>query len=145
MRIVFTDELKFEINRFDSKILFVKSVSNTILPNVNGVFIDSGFHKDNTPTPINQKVSYNKVTYRIVTNIIIFTMSFSISKLDISPIPATTKDPLSELMGSPFFTSFLLVENERFRENKVLTQLALLTRIHICMKELNRLIINVSV
>jgi len=60
---VFTDELKFEIKRLDSKFLFVKSVSITNLPNVNGVFIDSSFRKDSTLTQTNQKVSNYTATY----------------------------------------------------------------------------------
>ena len=44
---VFTDELKFEINRLVSTILFVKSVSKTNFPNVNGVFIYVGIIPNN--------------------------------------------------------------------------------------------------
>ena len=98
MRTVFTDELKFEIKRLDSEFLSVKSVSITNLPNVNGVFIDSSFRKDNTLTQTNQKVSNYMVTYKVETYLIILTMSFRILKLDVwlrrakgSPIPATKK------------------------------------------------------
>ena len=96
---VFTDELKFEINRLDSKSLFVKSVSITNLPNVNGVFIGSSFRKDNTLTLINQKVTYYMVSYKIVTYTIIFAMSFRISKLDVSPTPATKEKPSERQFG----------------------------------------------
>ncbi len=105
MRTVFTDEMKFEIKRLDSEFLSVKSVSITNLPNVNGVFIDSSFRKDTILTQTNQKVTNYMVTYMTETYLIILTMSFRISKLDISPVPATREDSSSELMGS-FFMSF---------------------------------------
>ena len=38
-----------------------------------------------------------------------------------NPPSATIEDPSSELMGSPFFMSFLSIENERFTEKRVLT------------------------
>ena len=92
MRTVFTDELKFEIKRLDSDFLSVKSGSITNLPNVNGVFIDSSFRKVNVLILTNQKVSNYKVTYKSETYLIILTMSFRISKLDVSPTPATTSE-----------------------------------------------------
>ena len=90
---VFTDELKFEISRLDSTVLSVKSISNTNFPKVKGVFISLSFHKDNTLTSTNQIVSYYMATYRMVINSIIIPKSISISKLDISSIPATKEKP----------------------------------------------------
>ncbi len=65
-------------------------------------------------------VCYDMVSYNVVINSIIFARSISESKFDISPIPATKEDSLSELMGSPFFMPFLSFGNERFTANREL-------------------------
>ena len=77
MSMVFTDELKFEINRLVSAILSVKSVSTTNFP----------------------KVSYHIVSYYLVRKWTIFTKSLNKSKFDISFIPVT-KQALQMLWGA---------------------------------------------